>query len=296
MIEAMPRDPDPAADLRALGLDPKNVAGIELVHEAHGNRLYRVTDGVRAYVLKQLGAPGADPEPRAYGVLRSLAVPTLPLYGSIEGAILLEDLRASAEWRLATEEDVERPEVAAAVAEWYRALHDTDLGADAPAFLSRESDTLGPQVIHEMASRLGLDHLPAFRLAAESIERLKTAIRSLPQVLNYNDFHWSNLALSLEESPVRAVVFDYGLLGMGLRYSDCRNVVSSLGDRAGDAFWKAYGPFSEEEKTLDEAVADLYSLSQAARRNRLPGWARSSMRKAETGELEESILRALAIL
>jgi hypothetical protein len=47
---------------------------------------------------------------------------------------------------------------------------------------------------------------------------------------------------------------------------------------------------------MDEAVADLCSLSQAARRSRLPDWARVSLRKAETGELEESIRRALAIL
>jgi hypothetical protein len=96
--------------------------------------------------------------------------------------------------------------------------------------------------------------------------------------------------------PLRAVVFDYGLLGVGLRYSDCRNVVSSLGEGARDAFWAVCGPFSEREKTLDEAMAGLYSLSEAAKRSRLPGWMSSSVRKAEAGELEERIRHALAIL
>jgi len=43
-------------------------------------------------------------------------------------------------------------------------------------------------------------------------------------------------------------------------------------------------------------VAGLYSLSEAAKRSRLPGWMSSSVRQAETGETEESIRRALAIL
>ena len=107
---------------------------------------------------------------------------------------------------------------------------------DAPTFPGSEYDTLDPKIIRETASRLGLDHIPVFRLAVESIEKLKTAIHSLPQVLNYNDFYWGNLALSREREPLRAVVSDYGLPGIGLRYSDCRNVVSSLGEGARDAF------------------------------------------------------------
>jgi hypothetical protein len=144
------------------------------------------------------------------------------------------------------------PEVGVAVAEWYKALHDADLGAEALEFLGGEYETLSPEIIHETARRLGLDHLLVFRLAGESIERLKVALRSLPQVLNYNDFYRGNLALSREQELLRAVVFDYGLLGIGLCYSDCRNVVSSLGEGARDAFWAIYGPFSEREKTLDE--------------------------------------------
>lgn len=189
MSRAMPQDPGLVDDLRALGVDPAEIDSTELFHEKHANRLYRVTEGTKKYVLKRFGAPGEDPEPRAYDLLRSLGVPTLPLYGSTEGAILLEDLSASAEWRLATEQDAQTPEVGAAVAEWYRALHGANLGTDTPEFLSSEYDTLDPENIRETAIRLGLDHLSVFRLAAESIERLKAALHSLPQVLNYNDFY-----------------------------------------------------------------------------------------------------------
>jgi hypothetical protein len=267
MAEALPQDAGIADDLRALGLDPAEVEGIELFYEGHGNRLYRVTEGAKNYVLKRFGAPGEDLEPRVYDLLQSLGVPTLPLYGSTESAMLLEDLHTSAEWRLATEQDAQAPDVGAAVAEWYRALHGADLGADAPEFLGSEYEALSPEGIRETANRLGLDHLSVFHLAAESVEELKAAIYSLPQVLNYNDFFWGNLALSRTQEPLRAVVFDHGLLGVGLRYSDCRNVVSSLGERARDAFGAVYGPYSGREKTLDEAMAGLYSLSEAAKRS-----------------------------
>ncbi len=45
---------------------------------------------------------------------------------------------------------------------------------------------------------------------------VKRAMRALPETLTYNDFHWTNLALSRQARPVpRAVVYDYHLLGIG---------------------------------------------------------------------------------
>jgi hypothetical protein len=119
-------------------------------------------------------------------------------------------------------------------------------------------------------------------------------MRSLPETLNYNDFHWTNLALSRRSVPSpRAVVYDYHLLGIGLRYSDCRNVVGSLGDRAASAFWEAYGPVDEREKLLDEPTSVLYALMVALRQPEFPDWAQGCLRKARNGELQKSLHRAL---
>lgn len=54
-------------------------------------------------------------------------------------------------------------------------------------------------------------------------------MRSLPETLTYNDFHWSKLARSRPLPTGREVIFyDYHVLGLGLASSDCRNVTSVL--------------------------------------------------------------------
>ena len=111
-----------------------------------------------------------------------------------------------------------------------------------------------------------MQHLPVWQLAASHIEVLKHAKGALPQVLNYNDFQWSNLALSRDGEPLRAVIYDSGLFGVGPRYSDYRNVVGSLADAARSAFWRQDRPVDEREAILDEPISELYALLVASSR------------------------------
>ena len=106
---------------------------------------------------------------------------------------------------------------------------------------------------------------------------------------------WTNLALSREQ-PVRAIVFDYHLLGIGPAASDCRNVASSPRAGAAGAFWDTHGPVDEQEVVLDAPVAVLYALSVAVQLPRLPRWARPLVREARDGDLERSLRKALETL
>ena len=250
-------DPDV---LRRLGLDHEEIVAVEDIHAKGTSRLDRITTNDRAFVLKQT-APN-DVEVRCYDLLARLGVPTLTVYARTEQAILLEDLQSSPAWRLATIDEVNRPDVGSAIAEWYARLHSVsrELFSDesrVPSWLRRKPDVLNPDVVYETGRKLGLDHLPVWRLAAEQIEVLKAALLKMPQVLNYNDFHWSNLALSRLEDTFKAVVFDYGEMGIGPRYSDCRNVIGSLGPDAKAAFWQTYGPVDHIEAILDSLVKSL---------------------------------------
>ena len=284
----------------ALGLDQTEVTSVELIHEKHGNRLYRVKSGARTFVLKWFVGPST--EARSNALLERLSVPTLPVYGRTEDALLLEDLADSALWRLAKKEDVERSETGAAVASWYLSLHSAgqDLLTDpvrTPSFLNREIDALDAGSIVEAGKRLDSADNHVWKLAADQIEVLKGAMQSLPETLNYNDFYWGNLALSRRREPsLQVIVFDYHLLGIGLRYSDCRNVVGSLGDQAASAFWEVYGPVDEREMLLDEPTSVLFALVDALRRSRFPSWAQDCLRKAQSGELERSLRRALEVI
>jgi hypothetical protein len=285
-----------------VGIDRTEIESVDLIHRKHGDRLYRVRCGGRRYVLKWFHDPAQAVEVRSYALLQRLSVPTLPLYGHTEDALLLEDLSFSPTWRLAEEADVAHPEVGEAVAHWYRALHAAGRKllvdpSGPPDYLGREVDALNPDTVREIGERLSLAHDPVWGLAADHIEALKEAMRSLPETLNYNDFHWTNLALSRHTQPrLEAIVFDYHLLGVGLRYSDCRNVVGSLGERAAAAFWAAYGCVDERERMLDEVTAPLYGLLVAVRMPRFPSWARGCLGMVETGDLEKALRRALGMV
>lgn len=289
-------------DLRALGVEPPEVTSVALLQRQHGHALYRLALGGRSLVLKWFYDPAQAVEVRGYALLERLGVPVLPVHGSAPNALLLEDLENSPAWGLATEEDIERPETGTAVAEWYHILHTAGekLLADAhdpPAFLQRQEDTLDAASILRTGERLGLTAYPVWAPAAEHIEALKRALRSLPATFTYNDFHWTNLALSRQGTPaVRAIVFDYHLLGIGTRYSDYRNVSSALGAPARLAFQSAYGEVDDLQAVLDAPVAILYALQEVSERPRLPQWAMPLVGEVETGELEAKLRRALAIL
>lgn len=289
-------------DLSRLGIDPAEVAEASPVHDGHGSRVYRIVTARGSLILKWFAESAQANEVRCYALLQRHGVPTLATHGWAEDAILLEDLESSSGWRPATAGDVESPDVGVAVAEWYRALHAAGRRVLAspeqkPAFLQREADALTPAVVLETGQKLGLAADPVWRLAADSIEALVEAMRALPETLNYNDFHWSNLALSREQGqPLQAIVYDYHLLGIGLAYSDCRNVTSGLGGTAAAAFMEAYGPVDEQEALLDAPVSVLSGLSVAVQRPQLPAWSAALIRRSENGQLEKELRRALEAL
>lgn len=223
-------------DLERLGLDPDRSSRVVLIRRKHGSALYRLWHGDRSFILKWFAGPGPSKEVRSYALLQEHGVPTLPVHGRTQNALLLEDLTASPTWRLAEEQDVTRRRTGTAIARWYRLLHEAGrrilTNSDgAPEFLAREADSLSPAVVVSIVEKLGLRGNRVWKLAADHVEPLKQAMRAMSETLNYNDFHWSNLALSRGRGrSLNAIVFDHHLLGIGMAYSDCRNVVGSLGE------------------------------------------------------------------
>jgi hypothetical protein len=264
--------------------------------------LYRLIYSRQSFVLKCFAHPMQASEVSSYALLAQLDVPTLPVYGRTAHALLLEDLTTSAAWRLATPDDMQRPEVDGAVAVWYRALHEAGQtwlsnSIDVPIWLQREDERLDAAAILQIGAQLQLGIHPVWQLAAEHIEALKQAIRSNPTTLIYNDFHWTNLALSRQAPPnLHAIVFDYHLLGIGMRYSDYRNVSGAFGALAQAAFQAMYGPTDEREAVLDAPVAVLVALQSGLAWPQLPGWALELAQEATSGRLEAKLQRAISLL
>ena len=292
--------PDPRHIIHDIGVDTAAIRLVDILSERHGHAIWRVVTPERSYVLKWLPEANARVEVESYLLLQKLGVPTLPLYGSTAQALLLEDVTQSDAWRLATEADLARPEVGQAVARWYRVFHNTGATllskGDCPGFLARETDELDPDGILATGRVLGLSNCHVWALAAEHIELLKAAVNKLSVTLNYNDFYWTNLALSRQEdSQLKAIIFDYHLLGVGMRFSDCRNVTSSLSGDAVRAFWDAYGNVDLREEKFDRPLATLYSLNVASHISEFPRWAEGSRARVINGDLERDLIVAIEL-
>jgi len=280
-----------------LGLDAAAITSVALIHQKHGNEMYRICTHDRSYVLKYFSPANDAREIQVYRLLQEGGVPTLPVYACSERSILLEDLDTSPSWRLATEADVARAETGAAVGRWYRQLHDFGhaLFQQDPAraaFLDSEYDALDEATIRETAEQLDLAGLAVWELAVQSVPVLKAALEQYPQTICYNDFYWTNLALSRDTDPIEAIVFDYHLVGRGTAYSDWRNVVGSLRPEAKEAFLSVYGPVDKRQAVLDEPLALLYGLAVAVKRPRLPQWALPLIEGVQRGHLERCLQEA----
>ena len=160
--------------LRELGVHPQKATEIEFIHQKHRSYLYRIHWSGKSFILKLFENDPEVTEIQSYALLERLRVPTLPVYGHTQKALLLEDLATSPSWRLAKEDDMARLETGVAIAKWYQRLHSTGrklLGEkdETPSFLKREVDELNPYAIEDIGKKLGLTHDPVWKLAAENI-------------------------------------------------------------------------------------------------------------------------------
>ena len=285
--------------LKGLGIPAGEIRRVETISVRPGHRLYRILTHRCSYVLKSFPRNAPGNEIRGYRLLRQLGIPTIRVIARTETDLLLEDLTCSDTWRLATEADVRERGVGEAVARWYWHFHEKGSalavsGPGLPPFLKREEDLLDPATIEAAGRALGLLRMDSWRLAADHIELLKLGLAGFGTTLNYNDFHWTNLALSRKSGPgMEAVVFDYDLLGIGTRYSDFRNVVGSLSGDAVTGFREVYGSVDPGEQTLDRPLATLYALVSAARMGTFPTWAEASMQTVLNGNFRTDLLQAV---
>lgn len=288
----------PKQIIHDLGMDSMSIGHVDKLSERHGHIIWRVMIGEQVFILKWFPKTSAKVEIDSYLLLTELVVPTITLFGYTEQALLLEDLTQSEEWRLAVQEDMGKAEVGTAVAHWFQHFHNAGeaflSNGDCPAFLTREIDALSPESIFSIGTAFDLSHMRVWRFAANNIELLNAAIKNMKTTLNYNDFYWTNLSLSRQHDvQMEAVIFDYHLLGIGMRYSDCRNVTSSLSGNAVESFWDAYGDIDPRECVLDSPLATLYSLHVASRRSNFPKWAKPCLDDVINGHLERAFAEAI---
>lgn len=252
-----------------------------------GIYLYRVFDGSKSYVLKFFANALDRREIRNYSILHSLSVPTMDVLNKTDCCLLLEDIERSCQYRLGTPGDLQNPNIAAGIATWYRQLHDkgnafVDGCKDC---LYDENDVITEKNLERIMTQTATTDLPVWELLLSNLDRIQAIIVNIPKTLNYNDFYYTNLIVSKDESS--AFMFDYNLLGKGYAYADIRNVCYSLGEHAKAAFLQEYGPFDESQKIVDDVASTLVSMHAACKFDVFPSWAQASVQDIKQGLLHK---------
>lgn len=271
-------------ELNAMGVINATYTRIQSKADIH---VYRVNANGKSLILKLFDNPHDTREITNYHLLQSLGIQTLPLLGETAIAILLPDVTADPDFRLGTENDMNNPDIAKALAKWYKTLHTKGsayLLHNRPA-LYDETDMVTPQNISHIAEVTGTTDNPLWRAFADNIHIIRHRIDGLPRTLTYNDFYYTNLIVSNDQQS--AFMLDYNLLGKGYAYSDIRNVTSSLSKEAAKAFVDAYGLSDSitKQAVADAVLSPIITLRYACKRDCFPSWAKPSLEQVNDGRV-----------
>ncbi|WMM25486.1 hypothetical protein RBU61_02150 [Tissierella sp. MB52-C2] len=280
-------------ELSLLGLSNDKIDNLDEIRNRNGVYLYRIKYKGKDLVIKYFEKHEFRREIEYYEILKSLDIPTIEVIGYTKNTLLLEDLDKSLNYRLGIESDLSDIEVAKALASWYRKLH-----YEGVKFLKnndrkfyKEMDYITKENIELVMNKTNTRDNKVWQLLIDHLDLIFLKIQEFEETFTYNDFYWTNLVVSKDKKE--AFMFDYNMLGVGFRYSDIRNVCSSLSDEAGNIFLKEYEGINQDEKKIDEVVSILVSLVQACERDIFPKWAQEALDKVNNGELYKGILEIL---
>lgn len=257
-------------------------SAINLIQNKDGVIVVRVQSDEKSYIIKYFQNEDFKREIKNYQLLNALNIPTVKVFGFTDSAILMEDISQSDIFRLATKEDLDDVVIASKIAEWYKLLHtgSKDFVLEHSTELYDETDFITRENIGFIKEKTTTQNLPVWKLIDDNFDIIVSKIKSLPRVLTYNDFYYTNLVVAKDKSS--AFMFDYNLLDKGYVYSDIRNVCSSLGEDAKKAFLKTYGEFDGNEIIVDDVASVLITLYYACQRKNFPDWANSTLGELKT--------------
>ncbi|MBQ3086381.1 MAG: hypothetical protein IJC45_03525 [Clostridia bacterium] len=255
---------------------------IDLIQNKDGVIVARVQNVTTSYIIKYFQNDDYKREIKNYQLLKALNIPTVTVFGFTDSGILMEDVSQSDIFRLAIKEDLDDVTIASKIAKWYKLLHtrSKDFAEGNITELYDETDFITRDNIEFIKEKTGTQSLPVWKIIDDNFDVIVSKIRSLPRVLTYNDFYYTNLIVAKDKTS--AFMFDYNLLGKGYVYSDIRNVCSSLGENAKNAFLEAYGEFDKKEIIVDDVASVLVTLYHACQRKTFPCWADSALNTLKT--------------
>ncbi len=253
-----------------------------------GVHLYKVQDCDKKYVLKYFENGEFRREIKNYLILQDLNVLTIPLIAYTDKAILMDDISHSSDMRLAEKEDMNSPDICFTLGKWYKNLHEkgkqyVKLNGDG---MYMETDCITFDNIQIIKQKTNTSDSLVWKAIEEKLGYLREMIDKTEKTLTYNDFYYTNMAVSKEHG---AFMFDYNLLGKGYIASDIKNVTVQLSEDAKNAFLKGYGQYNKKEELMHEVAGSLVALCFACQREIFPEWGYEELEGIKNGLMLENI-------
>ncbi len=275
-------------------LDKMNIKYDQIINlrSKDGVHLYRIRNCDKQYVLKYFETIEFRREIKNYLILQDLDVLTIPLIEYTDEAIIMEDISISDNMRLAAKEDMNDPKICQSLGKWYRNLHKKgkeyiNLNGDS---MYMETDCVTYENIQMIKQKTNTMNSLVWKVIEEKLDYLKELIDKTEKTLTYNDFYYTNMAVSKEFG---AFMFDYNLLGKGYVASDIKNVTVQLGEEAKKSFLKSYGKYDEKEILIHEIAGNLVALCFACQREIFPKWGYEELELINNGSMMKNIKNLL---
>lgn len=279
------------SELKKLGIKADS---FEKIREKDGISLQRIKIGEKSFVFKYFENEEFRREIGIYEMLGVLGIETIKIFAMTEKSVLMEDISASDTLRLGKEEDMSDPDIAKALAKWYKHLHFAGYGYidENGGDFYCENSVITKENLCFIKMRTKTEELPVWKMIEDNFEKIKSIIESVNYTFNYNDFYYTNLAVARDKS--KAFMFDYNLFGKGSAVSDIDNVCWSLSKEAAEVFKSEYGSISERERVIEDVAKVLSSLFFACEREEFPEWGNEILGQLKNG-FEEKITAMLAL-
>jgi len=255
------------SELKRMNIDPTS---IEIIRNKDGVQTFRVSENGKHYFLKYFEKLEFRREIANYKILRDLNIPTISVIGFTDSSLLLEDINYS-KYRLCTEEDLHNFEIIKLISKWYKKLHINGFNYSHKNNLYSELDLFSRENLKFLLDNNDIEQIPILEVIYKKYDFFRNHINSLEATLTYNDFHYSNIAISRDMSSV--IIFDYNFLGRGCISSDIYNVLWQLkNNELKRIFLNEYGEINQSERAIIDIVNPIIGLFIAHQKIKFPCW------------------------
>lgn len=253
----------------------KDISIDNVLSNKDGIVVVKVTIDSLKYVVKYFENKEHSREINNYKILKELNIKTINVLAYTDDLIILEDIDYSDKYRLAVYEDMDDELVAISLAKWYKSLHQKGKTylKENNINLYCEYQFFTKEVFNIIKEKTNTFDLNVWNVLEQKYDKIINVLNSLEKTFTYNDFYFTNLIVSKDKKE--AFMFDYNLLGEGYVYSDIRNVLYSLSEKAKVPFIKEYGVYDNElEVKIDKVISTITTLYFALQKEKFPSWGK----------------------